>query len=173
MSKKLLLFSSLLLFVVIAASFGLVKLKDRPNPYKLSASKKAVIMKETKGFSDTDIINYSLKYTANKLSFAQHNSIDNGVANCVGYARLCASVCNTALSSNKIQGIATPVVGYIKVCDVNLCSLVKSVMPTQDYKNFVKDHDFVELRTSTCVYQFDPCMYDIIGVSCLTATPLH
>ena len=163
----------LVLLSATVASFGLVKTGERNKAYHLPPSQVKKIAHDTRSFTEREIIDYSLRLTASKLSFHSRNDISNGKANCVGYARFCSSVCNTALSANKIKAKATPVVGYITADGVNLCKLAESVMPKQSYKNFVKNHDFVELRTSTTVYQFDPCLYDVIGVSCLSKKPLH
>lgn len=161
-----------LLFITVS-SFRLVKTGERTKVHHLTHSQTNQITHDTKSFTEQQIIDYSLNLTANCLSFCSYNDISNGKANCVGYARFCSSVCNTALSANNINARATPVVGYITINGINLCKVAESVMSRQSYKNFVKNHDFVEIKTSKFVYQFDPCLYDVIGVSCLSKRPLH
>lgn len=163
----------LIFLVTTIASFGLVKTGERNKTFRLTTSQAKQVTHDTRSFTELEIIDYSLRLTASSLSFCTRNNISNGKANCVGYAQFCSSVCNTALTANKIKAKAVPVVGYITTDNINLCKLAESVMPKQSYKNFVKDHDFVELRTRTSVYQFDPCLYDVIGVSCLSKKPLH
>ena len=86
----------------------------------------------------------------------------------MGYAQLCATICNQALATNHIKGKAQPVVGYIASNGINWCDVLKVIAPKTTYKNFVKDHDFVELTTETTVYYFDPSFYDVLGQKCLT-----
>lgn len=123
---------------------------------------------ETTGMDVEKIIDYSLKLTASRLQFSIYNDINNGKANCVGYARLCASICNQALTANGIHGKARPVVGYIESNGINLCDVLKAISPKDSYKNFVKDHDFVELVTDSKTYYFDPSIYDVLGNKCLS-----
>ena len=96
--------------------------------------------------------------------------MDMGKANCVGYAQLCAGICNQALAGNGIIGQAKPVVGYIESHGINWCKVLKAVAPKDSYKNFVKDHDFVELVTGSRTYYFDPSIYDVLGKKCLSTT---
>ena len=100
--------------------------------------------------------------------FSEKNCLEKGEANCVGYAVLCSNICNYALSINNSTARTKPVVGYIKICGINICDLAQSLV-SPEYKNFVKDHDFVEYykegQESTF---FDPSLYDysngIIGI---------
>ena len=61
---------------------------------------------------------------------------------------------------------AKPVVGYVTFCGLNLCKLLKSVVP-EKYKSFVKDHDFVEIDLGERVRYFDASLYDY-GIDCTT-----
>ena len=113
------------------------------------------------------IIDYSLSLTASELKFAFKNDITNGKANCVGYAQLCAAICNQAMAANGIEGKARPVVGYIESNGINWCKVLKAIAPKASYKNFVKDHDFVELTIGSRRYYFDPSIYDVFGFLCV------
>ncbi len=164
-----------LLFVVVVLSFAamltsftLVKTGDRQKTYILPQSLKAKVEQDTRGMDIEQIINYGLTLTASRLRFSRYNDIDMGKANCVGYARLCSSICNQALSANGVNGQAKPVVGYIETNGINWCDVLKKVAPKNSYKNFVKDHDFVELVTDSKTYYFDPSIYDVLGKKCLT-----
>jgi hypothetical protein len=151
-------------------SFNLVKTGDRKKTYILPQSLKARVEQDTRGMDIEQIIDYGLTLTASRLRFTRYNDIDMGNANCVGYARLCASICNQALSANGVNGHAKPVVGYIESYGINWCDVLKSVVPKDSYKNFVKDHDFVELVTESKTYYFDPSIYDVLGKKCLKIT---
>ena len=148
--------------------FDLVKTGDRQKTYMLPQSLKAKVEQDTRGMDIEQIIDYSLKQTASRLQFSRYNDINLGNANCVGYARLCSSICNHALSANGVNGQAKPVVGYIESNGINWCDVLNSVAPKDSYKNFVKDHDFVELVTDSKTYYLDPSIYDVLGKKCLT-----
>ena len=154
----------------VSMSFNLVKRGDRQKTYMLPQSLKAKVEQDTRGMDIEQIIDYSLTLTASRLLFSRYNDIDMGKANCVGYARLCASICNQALSANGVNGQAKPVVGYIESIGINWCDVLKKVAPKNSYKNFVKDHDFVELVTESKTYYFDPSIYDVLGKKCLKIT---
>lgn len=164
--KTVLIASILIIILGAATSFALVKTGERNRQTTVDKKTKTKIVTETKGMDVKHIINYSLNLTADMLHFSKHNNIKEGRANCVGYASLCSSICNTAFDANGIDGKAKPVVGYIESYGVDLCKAAQSICTDQASKNFVKDHDFVECITRDKVYQFDPCLYDILGVSC-------
>ena len=156
--------------IFVSMSINLVKTGDRQKTYMLPQSLKAKVEQDTRGMDIEQIIDYSLTLTASRLLFSRYNDIDMGKANCVGYARLCASICNQALSANGVNGQAKPVVGYIESIGINWCDVLKKVAPKNSYKNFVKDHDFVELVTESKTYYFDPSIYDVLGKKCLKIT---
>ena len=160
----------MLMMTVIMTSFTLIKTGERQKTCTLIQSMKVKVDTETKGMDVEQIIDYSLKLTASQLHFSIYNDINHGKANCVGYAQLCARICNQALAANGIHGKAKPIVGYIEFNGINWCDVLKTVAPKDSYKNFVKDHDFVELVTNTRTYYFDPSIYDVLGKKCLTIT---
>ena len=154
--------------IVLLTSFTLIKTGDRQKTCKLTYSMKEKVNAETIGMDVEQIIDYSLNLTASRLRFSISNDFSNNKANCVGYARLCASICNQALSANGVNGHAKAVMGYIESNGINWCDVLKSIAPKDSYKNFVKDHDFVELVTDSRTYYFDPSIYDVLGKKCLT-----
>ncbi len=162
---NILIIVSLLIFL---CSFTLVKTHNRSRLYTLPMSFKTQIARGTKGMTEKQIIDYSLDLTAKTLQFDWKNDIPNGKANCIGYAQLCAAICNHALKSNGYKCRAKPVVGYIEDCGINLCEALKVIMPSNHWKSFVKDHDFVELSYGGKTYYFDPSIYDVLGNKCLT-----
>ena len=169
---KSLLAMTILSLTISLSSFTLIKTGERQRIFTLTQSMKVKVTAETKGMDIEKIIDYSLKLTASQLQFSRYNDIKHNKANCVGYARLCASICNQALATNGIHGYAKPVVGYIESNGINLCNVLKAAAPKDSYKNFVKDHDFVELVTDSKTYYFDPSIYDVLGKKCLSITNL-
>ena len=156
-----------MLTLTVLTSFTLIKTGNRQKTCLLTQSKKVKVDAETKGMDVEQIIDYSLQLTASRLQFSVNNDINNGKANCVGYSQLCAGICNQALATNGINGQAKAVVGYIESNRINWCDVLKAIFP-KNYKNFVKDHDFVELVTESKTYYFDPSIYDVLGLKCPT-----
>ena len=147
--------------------FGLVKVGDRDSGnIDLPQAVRERIEKECRVAEAEACAVYGMKLTCELLRFSKKNDIDAGAANCVGYAQLCSAVCNYALEKNGMRNRAKPVVGYVTFCGLNLCKLLKGVVP-EKYKNFVKDHDFVEIDLGERVRYFDASLYDY-GIDCTT-----
>lgn len=151
-------------FKVCTYNIYLSKIKDRnTEPIELSQSLKGRIQKETQGMDKAEVIDYSVKLTAKLLTFsATQGKLGNNKeskANCVGYARLCASICNYGFRQNHIQAKAKPVVGYVYLWNINLCKLI-SHNTSGKLSLFTKDHDFVDINGKFV----DPCIYDILNV---------
>ena len=164
MRVKILLCCLVILGFVLLAfsqSIQLVKERNRVLSYSLPIELKNQIAKETKGFKESDIINYGISLTTKKLQFSKRNDIKLGKANCVGYAQLCSAICNYALQLNGYSTTTRPVVGHLELCQTNLCNMAKNIVPN-GYKNFVKDHDFIEIQEHSRIYYLDPCAYDLI-----------
>lgn len=162
---KRFLFITIILISTSCSGLQLVKTSDRPlDNTKLSLQEKTYIKANTIGLSAYEIIDFSIKYSADKLKFTKKNDLPNYKANCVGYAKYCAAVCNYAATVNNINLKAKPVVGYVYYYSINLCSVLRAIVPEQ-YKNFVKDHDFVEFRIGSKIIYGDPSLYDIIGTA--------
>ena len=158
--KKYIFIASTLFFIfVLYNGFGLVKSKGRPSRYpQLSQQIKNRIKNECKETDPEKCAKYSLKLTSELLSFSIKNDINNGEANCEGYAILCSWICNYALKVNHLEYKSKPVVGYVTFYGVNLCDVLKAIVP-KGYKNFVKDHDFVELELDEKIMLFDASLY--------------
>lgn len=167
--KKIILFSLVFVFFWGAwASISLRKLKDRSVNYELTSDLKNDIQKETKGFTCHEIYKYSLTKTSEILSFSSTNNLRNGKANCVGYAQMCASVANYSFAVNQHKCKAKPVVGYVMLWGVNLCNVLICFMPSEKWKNFVKDHDFVEFSGDGDSFYADASFYDLFFNDCKT-----
>ena len=162
MKKKILYFilALLLCFFFVKMGLGLVKTGNRPEQnYSLPEKTKSQIRKECKTLDPEDCVKYSLELTSRLLTFKEKNDITNGKANCVGYAILCSRICNYAFIVNNLKHKTRPVVGYVTLYGVNICNILKSLAP-QKWKNFVKDHDFVELELENKTIFFDASLYD-------------
>lgn len=137
-------------------------------PVTLSDKEKMVIAESTQKLDKWGIVNQAIVFCAKKLRFAAHNHIASGEANCVGYAQLCATVCNYAFDAHGIPCKARPVVGSVRWLGIDLCNWAYRLMP-QKYKGFVKDHDFVEIDwDGDKTLYVDPCLYDVIGNKVVT-----
>ena len=148
--------------VVLLMPISFVKTSDRGATHGYFPEElKGRIEAETAGYSDEEIVEYSLDLTAEMLRFTRENSLRDGKANCVGYAQLCSNICNHAFAANHSKARTKAVVGTIKVCGIDMCKVAYSLAPAKD-KNFVKDHDFVEYRhRDGRTSFFDPSIYDV------------
>lgn len=159
-SKKVIVLCIVLIsaLTLSAQSVSFQKIADRPQTVSiLTNSQKQQINEETKGMTEKQIVNYSLKTTAQMLSFSKKNNILKGKANCVGYAKLCSEICNYAFQKNQIKASAKPVIGYIRILGFNIHPIAQKLMP-KNMKDFVKDHDFVEIMPKHI--HIDPILYD-------------
>lgn len=144
---------------LIKTQIRLVKLSDRTLQHCPINSEYCNIQLS----SIKDIAEYSKKKTAEMFTFAQHNDVVNGKANCVGYAQYAASLCNKLLIYNNIKANAKPVVGCYYLRSINLNKYATIIANDVQIKNFIKDHDYVEIvdNSGKVVYSFDPSIYDL------------
>ena len=77
-----------------------------------------------------------------------------------------AKVNVASLKVNHLEYKSKTVVGYITFYGVNLCDVLNAIVP-KEYKNFVKDHDFVELELDDKIILFDASLYDY-HINCTT-----
>lgn len=166
--KKILLITLIILIMFIpillmfAFNFTLVKQETINSNYQLSDKLKKEILAETKNLDDFEIAKYCVEFTANYLSFKEKNDISNKEANCIGYSELCKSLCNYVYKVNNRNVKVNHVRGYIKCYNINLCNLLKILVPN-NYKNFVKDHDFVEIYINNEYIYMDPTLLDLLN----------
>lgn len=153
---------AVIIAVVMIMPISFVKISDRGATHDYFPEKlKGRIKSETVGYSDEEIVKYSLDLTAELLQFTRVNSLKDGKANCVGYAQLCSNICNYAFAACHSKARTKPVVGTIVICGVDVCKVAYFLAPAKD-KNFVKDHDFVEYRhRDGKTTFFDPSIYDV------------
>lgn len=172
--KRLLTFGVILLFVTLLFtallfSLGLVKQYSRPGAIIIPKFQKEIIKNETRGMNRNQIIDYSVKLTARTLKFSSKcekvTFKKESNAHCVLYAKTLASICNYSFQINNINAEATPVVGYPTTFGVNICKLLSTCLSfNTKYKNFTKDHDFVEIISDSRIDYVDACAYDLLGM---------
>ena len=153
---------AVLIAVVVLTPISFVKTSDRGATHDYFPEElKGRIKSETAGYSDKEIVKYSLDLTAELLRFTRVNALKDGKANCVGYAQLCSNICNYAFAGSHSKARTKPVVGYIEICGIDMCKVAYFLAPAKD-KNFVKDHDFVEYHHQDgSTSFFDPSIYDV------------
>ena len=157
-----------MVIVYLMLPLTLTKINDRSNPYYPASPLQSEIREDTQGMSAEEIRKYSVRKTTKILSFTVKNNLSKGEANCVGYAQMCASISNYAFRANNVNASAKPVVGYVMLCGVNLCNVLKWCMPSKRWENFVKDHDFVEYHIEGQTIYCDASAYDLICKDCKT-----
>ena len=169
MKKKTIFLIALLVVFLFSffKGFGLVKLSDRGGSENYLTKRIEERIRNECKFEDPEkCALYAMKLTCELLRFTEKNDIENGRANCIGYASLCSQICNYALRQNGFSNKAKHVVGYVSFYGLNLCDILKFIAP-KEYKNFVKDHDFVELDLDDRVKYFDASLYDYC-IDCTT-----
>ena len=157
--------------VLIVCSLRLSPTAERGETYALPASVAEQVELETRGMNAEQVVDYAIDFTTSQLRFATSNDIPRGRANCVGYAQLCAAVCNRGFISNGLCDRACPVVGDVRLWGARVCGALKALPFGGRWKAFVKDHDFVRwnrsVGTAVCLdactddYLFTPCWTDI------------
>jgi len=165
--KNRIKYLTILLFVLLAifilwTPLSLQKVSNRPISYTPDKQLKAEIKMETLDMSAEEIYNYSIRKTAKLLSYSTKNNLAEGKANCCGYAQMCAGISNYAFKTNSLNSSAKPVVGYVMFCNINVCDILKACMPNNRWKNFVKDHDFVEFHIGEMSFYADANAYDFL-----------
>lgn len=168
--KRIIRFLIFLIFLIIGINITtaytnprLIKIRDRNNNITLSSVDKKLIKEKSLNITNTsEAIKCALEITSNKLHFSKYNNVSIGRANCVGYAQYYASVLNYIADLKNLKCTASPVVGYIDINGSNVCYILKQIVPNT-YKNFVKDHDFVQICVGTDIIYVDPCIYDLVG----------
>ncbi|MBR5686839.1 MAG: hypothetical protein IKX36_02655 [Prevotella sp.] len=164
MKKILLIFLAVFVgLIVIIFSFAtLEKTSEVQSYYNIPDSLREQVRLYTQGMESVQIAKKCVELTADLLKFSRQEDLNNHQANCVGYAKICASLCNYAFRVNHINASAKHVRGYVSCLGVNLCSIAAALCP-ESMANFVKDHDFVEIQTEGRSIYIDPSIYDLTG----------
>ena len=162
MKKTLFILIGVVLLLIVTCSFDLVKTSNVSSSYNISSEMKDRIKLETQGMENVRIAKYCIQLTSEMLEFSKKNDIQNGKANCIGYARVCKSLCEYAYKINNKNISVRHVRGYVTDYRVNLCKIMEFISP-KELKEFVKDHDFIELDFGNSYIYLDPTSYDMIG----------
>ena len=152
-------------FCMYAEGLSLKRIRDRGyNPVSLSKNFIQKIAEDTRGLGEREIVIYCNKMTQEKLTFStkceKFDDKKKTKMHCVGYAQVFSTICNYAFSVNKIKGSAQPVVGHVYMNGMNLNDYSK-LLP-EKWKNFTKDHDFVEVTLSDGKTIFVDASLDIV-----------
>ena len=165
----IIVFALLIIWIVVPIEVRLEKIADRPlnHSYFLTDCQKQDVCNYNSVF-DKSIISTVDDYVKNKLEFGYRNDIQNGKANCVGYSQLWVNTYNYITRNLKNSPTARPVVGIGYLCiagyKINLNVFLMSIVPSK-HKNFIKNHDFVELEFQEQKYYFSPSIEDVFGNS--------
>lgn len=162
MKKTLFILIGVVLLLIVTCSFNLVKTSNVTSSYNISSEIKDRIKLETQGMENIRIAKYCIQLTSEMLEFSKKNDIQNGKANCIGYARVCKSLCEYAYKINNKNISVRHVRGYVTDYRINLCKIMEFISP-KELKEFVKDHDFIELDFGNSYIYLDPTSYDMIG----------
>ncbi|UAY53502.1 hypothetical protein [Ferruginibacter albus] len=120
-----------------------------------------------------DIIDFSLKLTAEKLQFKEAKNendpnklITSNNAHCVGYAAFFSAICNYLLQKFNFNEDwhSIPLVGQIYFCGINIHPFIHS--------SFYKDHDFdvIENKKTGEKYYTDPTINDYLKINYVTGS---
>lgn len=134
----------------------------------LEKKRAEIFSNSTAGFASVhQIIETAQEITAEKLAFEwascpadPNETIRTGKANCIGYAALCAMICNDFFEKAGLnnQWKAHPEIGKLYAFGVDVHPYFHSA--------FFKDHDFVivENRATGEVIAVDPVVWDMAGI---------
>ena len=111
-----------------------------------------------------EIVLYCNEKTQEKLTFStkceKFDDRKKTKMHCVGYAQVLSTICNYAFSVNSMKGKAKPVVGLVYMGGMNLNAY--SCLLLEKWKNFTKDHDFVEVTLIDGKTMFVDASLDVV-----------
>lgn len=166
--------SALLLCVGIAlfltSQIRLEKERDRNIAvYSLSADLKKQVNEVCATLNTPkDIIVCSSDMSCKLLSFSAKNDIQNGKANCIGYAQLTSAIINYSFQSKNLPYRAKPVVGKVYLFGIDLNNVAQKILPKK-HRPFFKDHDFVEIDLGNEIIYIDSSLKDLLYNSCMAS----
>lgn len=158
----LLIFCGVGLFLISQIKFN--KDRDRNIINCSLTSDLKIQVAEISNNSDTpqDIIKKCSNLVCETLSFTAKNDIQNGKANCVGYAQLTSTLINQAFHVKKFPYKAKPVVGKVCLFGIDLNNITQKILPLK-HRPFFKDHDFVEIYLGDKTVYIDSSLQDLTG----------
>lgn len=136
----------IVIYIILLHGLSLRKATYRSSwEYKLDAITMHDLFVETESKEDVDeIIKLCCDFVCKQLTFRRKNDLNNGKANCVGYAQYTSEVLNQVFSMKGISCTSRPVVGSVYLYGVNLHPILLSILP-KNQSSFFIDHDFVEI----------------------------
>lgn len=167
--RTFLVFFGVILFACVGSalvalhSMRLEKIGYRDGVYKLTEEQRKVIESECQDIKDIeDLINKCNKLVCRQLSFAYRNSIDDGKANCIGYAMHHAAVLNHAFKINHLPYKARQVYGRAYLWGIDLHPFFKAIVP-EKYEQFFSYHDYTEIEMGEEYLYVDTSIQDLLG----------
>ncbi len=149
-------------FYVVLSSVRLEKIGYRVNDYNLSQTYKDIIKSECNGISETEkLIDRCNEIVCEQLKFTYRNDINNGEANCVGYAKPHAAALNYAFKMNNLPYKARPVYGKAFLWGKDLHPIFKAIVPKK-YESFFNDHDYTEIDLGDEYLYVDTSIQDLL-----------
>lgn len=150
-------------FLVLVCVSGLELHKTSDRTYGVASLPilRQIVSQKTR-FLDTpeQIIDACADISTSNLSFSRKNNLDQGTANCIGYAQHTAALLNMAFREKGMPYRARPVVGVVTLFGLDLCKLSQSSLP-QDMRAFFKDHDWVEVSGEDRRWYVDSSLRDL------------
>ncbi|MCM1139547.1 MAG: hypothetical protein NC453_13330 [Muribaculum sp.] len=135
----------LVVLIVALHSMRLEKIGYREGEYKLTDTQIKIIKSECAGNTNIeDLIDKCGEIVCSQLTFKYRNDLNNGQANCVGYARFHSAVLNHAFKINHLPYKARPVYGKTFLWGMDLHPLFKSIIPKK-FEPFFNNHDYTEI----------------------------
>jgi hypothetical protein len=126
------------------------------------------VISDTKGMTYAEIAQYCCEYTNNLLTYSLTPNLTENLSNsqghCVTYSVICKEMCNIVYRTHNIPAKAYVSVGQIKMNDVNIHNIIKTILPKQ-YHRFVINHDIVEIVCDNNVLLIDPSLTDLMNVN--------
>lgn len=126
------------------------------------------VISDTQGMTYAEIAQYCCKYTNNLLTYSLTPSLTEDLTksqgHCVTYSTICKEMCNVAYKAHNISAKAYVSVGQIKINDVNVHNILKTILPTQ-YHRFISNHDIVEIVHNNNVLLIDPSLTDLMNIN--------
>lgn len=149
--------------VVALHSMRLEKIGYREGEYKLTEAQIKIIESECAEITNIeDLIDKCSDIVCEQLMFKYHNDLNNGQANCVGYAKFHSAVLNQAFKIIYQSYKARPVYGKAFLWGMNLHPLFKSIVPKK-FEPFFNDHDYTEIDLGEEYIYTDTSIEDLLS----------
>lgn len=162
---KVLLYLTLTQFFLFIVCFELCRFEyigTRPHVALVNPQIKDEVRTATEGMNEQQIIQFCNHYVSDTLSFAikpdtrTANNIRT-TAHCVGYASVYTSICNYAFQINRHSAKCKHAYGYVTLLGIQLNTYLEWL-----FGPFLKDHDYVIIKSTAGSYVVDPSLSDLV-----------